>query len=75
MKNPKIKEEQQLEFFNAVETMNLEELRAYCINLIKTSRAPNHTMAYEMQTDSRATIIDKMNNFIFKGHNMGMGRR
>lgn len=74
MKNAKIKEQQQLEFFNAVESMDDNSLRDYCINLIKNARVPNHTMMNEMKTASRNKIIDKMNNFIFKGHGMGMGR-
>ena len=75
MRNPKIKEAQQLEFFKAVESMGLEDLRAYCINLIKNARVPNHTMANEMKTDTRSDIIHKMNDFILFGHGLGMGRR
>ena len=75
MKNPKIKEAEQLEFFKAVESMDHDDLRAYCINLIKTARVPNHTMANEMKTDTQATIIRKMNDFILFGHGLGMGRR
>ena len=72
MKNAKIKVEHQLEFFNAVNTLPLEELRAYCINLIENSRVPNHTMKNQMKTASRNKIIDKMNNFIMKGHGYGV---
>lgn len=75
MKNPKIKQEHQLEFFQAVEGMEVEDLRAYCIDLIKNARVPNHTMMHEMKTDNRATIIRKMNDFILFGHGLGMGRR
>ena len=55
--------------------MEVEDLRAYCIDLIKNARVPNHTMMYEMKTDNRATIIRKMNDFILFGHGLGMGRR
>lgn len=72
MRNPKIKEQQQLEFFQAVEGMEVEELRAYCIDLIKNARVPNHTMKHEMKTDNRATIIRKMNDFIMKGQGYGV---
>ena len=75
MKNAKIKVEHQLEFFNAINTMPLEGLRAHCINLVKNARVPNHTMMNEMKTDSRAAIIRKMNDFILYGHGFGVGRR
>lgn len=75
MRNPKIKEAQQLEFFKAIESMGLEDLRAYCINLIKNARVPNHTMMHGMKTATRKKIIDDTNNFILFGHGLGMGRR
>lgn len=72
LKNAKITEQKQLEFFQKIESMPLEELRVYCIDMIKNSQVPNHTMMHEMKTDSRANIIFKANDFILKGHGLGM---
>ena len=75
LKNAKITEQKQLEFFHAIETMPLEELRAYCIDMIKNARVPNYTMMNEMKTASRAQIVRKANDFIFYGHGMGMNKK
>lgn len=72
MRNAKIKEQQQLEFFSAATTMSRDELVAYCTKMILEARAPNHTMINQLTSLSKDRIILAMNNFIMKGHGMGV---
>lgn len=72
MKNAKIKEQQQLEFYSAVATMTRDETLAYCTDLIKNARVPNHTMIENMKSMGKDRIILTMNNFIMKGHGYGV---
>lgn len=72
MKNAKIKEEQQIEFFNAVTTMSRDEALEYCTNLIKSARAPNHTLMNQLKSMGKDRMIVAMNNFIMKGQGYGV---
>lgn len=72
MKNAKINEQQQLQFFNAVSTMTRDEMEQYCKTLIKNARAPNHTLINELTSMSKNRIILAMNNFIMKGQGYGV---
>ena len=72
MRNAKIKEQQQLEFFSAATTMSRDELVAYCTKAILEARAPNHTMINQLTSLSKDRIILAMNNFIMKGHGYGV---
>lgn len=72
MKNAKIKEQQQLEFYAAVGSMSRDETFAYCKNLIETARAPNFTLINQLKSMSKDRMIIAMNNFIMKGQGMGV---
>ena len=72
MKNAKIKEQQQLEFFSAATTMSRDELVEYCTKMILEARAPNHTMINQLKSLTKDRIILAMNNFIMKGHGYGV---
>lgn len=72
MRNAKIKESQQLEFFNAVSTMSREDTLAYCTNLIETARAPNYTLINQLKSMGKDRMIIAMNNFIMKGQGYGV---
>lgn len=72
MKNAKIKEQQQLQFFSAATTMSRDDLVEYCTKMILEARAPNHAMINQMKTLTKDRIIIAMNNFIMKGHGMGV---
>jgi hypothetical protein len=72
MKNAKINEQQQLEFFNAVATMTRDETEQYCKTLIKNARVPNHTLINKLTSMSKNRIILAMNNFIMKGQGYGV---
>ena len=72
MKNAKINEQQQLQFFNAVSTMTRDEMEQYCKTLIKNARVPNHTLINELTSMSKNRIILAMNNFIMKGQGYGV---
>jgi len=72
MRNAKIKEQQQLEFYSAVNAMSREETLAYCTNLIETARAPNYTLMNQLKFMSKDRMILSTNNFIMKGHGLGV---
>jgi|TARA_B110000467_G_C18156406_1_gene387080 hypothetical protein len=72
MKNPTIKEQQQLEFYAAIESMSRDETLEYCTNLIKNARKPNHTQMHNMQSMGKNGIVFSMNNFIMKGGGNGV---
>lgn len=72
MKNAKIKEQQQLEFFNAIATMSRDETLAYCFELIKNARVPNHTLMNQLKSMGKDRMIIAMNNFIMKGQGYGV---
>jgi hypothetical protein len=72
MRNAKIKEQQQLEFFSVATTMSRDELVEYCTKMILEARVPNHTMINQLTSLSKDRIILAMNNFIMKGHGFGI---
>lgn len=72
MRNAKIKEQQQLEFYAATATMTREETLAYCTKLISEARAPNYTMINQLKSMSKDRMILAMNNFIMKGQGYGV---
>ena len=74
MKNAKIKEEQQVLFYNTVATMNRDDTSSLCIKMIENARAPNYTLVNQLKTMNKNRMIIAMNNFIMKGHGMGMSR-
>jgi len=72
MKNAKIKEEQQILFYQTVATMSRNETFEYCKDLIEAARAPNYTLINQMKSMSKDRMIIAMNNFIMKGHGYGV---
>jgi hypothetical protein len=72
MKNAKIKEQQQIEFYTATASMTREETLAYCTKLISEARAPNYTMINQLKSLSKDRMILAMNNFIMKGQGYGV---
>jgi len=74
MKNAKINEEQQVLFYNTVATMNRDDTLSLCIKMIENARAPNYTLVNQLKTMNKNRMIIAMNNFIMKGHGMGMSR-
>ena len=72
MRNAKIKEQQQIEFYTATASMTREETLAYCTKLISEARAPNYTMINQLKSFSKDRMILAMNNFIMKGQGYGV---
>lgn len=72
MKNAKIKEQQQLEFYSAIATMSRDDTLAYCTDLIKNARVPNHTLINQLKSMGKDRMILAMNNFIMKGQGYGV---
>ena len=72
MKNAKIKEEQQLLFFQSVANMTRNETLDYCTDLIESARAPNYTLINQLKSMSKDRMIIAMNNFIMKGQGYGI---
>jgi hypothetical protein len=72
MKNHKIKEEQQIEFFNAVTKMSRDQALEYCTNLIKSARAPNYTLMNQLKSMGKDRMMITTNNFIMKGQGNGV---
>jgi len=72
MKNAKIKEQQQLEFYAATSTLSREETLVYCTKLIVEARAPNYTLMNQLKSMSKDRMIIAMNNFIMKGQGYGV---
>jgi len=52
--------------------MSRNETFEYCIDLIESSRAPNHTLMNRMKSMGKNQLILAMNNFILKGHGYGV---
>lgn len=72
MRNAKIKEEQQILFYQTVSNMTRNETYDYCKDLIEAARAPNYTLINQMKAMSKDRMVLAMNNFIMKGHGYGM---
>lgn len=72
MKYAKIKEENQIEFFAKVASMSRDETLSYCVELIKSARAPNYTLINQLKTMGKDRMIIAMNNFIMKGQGYGV---
>ena len=72
MKNAKIKEEQQILFYNTVATLDRDETEAFCTKMIESARAPNYTLINQLKSMSKDRMIIAMNNFIMKGHGLGV---
>ena len=72
MKNAKIKEEQQILFYQTVESMDRNQTFDYCKDLIESACVPNYTLINQLKSMSKDRMIIAMNNFIMKGHGYGV---
>lgn len=72
MKNAKIKEQQQLLFFQTVNNMSRNETYNYCRDLIESARVPNYTLINQLKSMSKDRMMIAMNNFIMKGQGYGV---
>tara|TARA_R110000796_G_scaffold200890_1_gene317034 strand:+ start:1337 stop:1558 length:222 start_codon:yes stop_codon:yes gene_type:complete len=72
LRNAKIDEVKQLEFFTAITTMTRDETLVYCTDLIESARAPNYTLMNQLKSMSKDRMIIAMNNFVMKGQGYGV---
>lgn len=72
MRNPKIKEQQQMDFYAATATMTRDETLQYCTKLIIEARAPNYTLINQLKAMGKDRMILATNNFIMKGQGYGV---
>lgn len=72
MRNAKIKEQQQMDFFAATATMSRDETLMYCTKLIMEARAPNYTLINQLKAMGKDRMILATNNFIMKGQGFGV---
>jgi len=69
----KIKEFDQISFYQDYYNLNVEDFRQRCISLISSARAPNYTLIEQLKKISNKDILLKsVNNFILKGHGFGV---
>lgn len=72
MRNPKIGETLQMEFFEKTSLMSREETIEYCTNIILEARAPNYTLINQFKNMGKNAIVVATNNFIMKGQGFGV---
>ena len=72
MRNAKIKEKQQLQFYQSVVNMSRNETYDRCIDLIESSHKPNYTLMNRMKSMGKDQLTLAMHNFIMKGHGYGI---
>ena len=69
----KIKEFDQISFYQDYYNLSVEDFRQKCISLISSARAPNYTLIEQLKKISNKDILLKsVNNFILKGHGLGV---
>jgi hypothetical protein len=69
----KIKEFDQISFYQDYYNLSLEDFRQKCIALISNARAPNITMIEQLKKgSSKDYLLKSVNNFIMKGHGYGV---
>ena len=69
----KIKEFDQISFYQDYYNLNVEDFRQKCISLISSARAPNYTLIEQLKKISNKVVLLKsVNNFIMKGHGHGV---
>lgn len=52
--------------------VSLQQFRDLCKNMIMSARAPNHQIIRQLNTMSRDKALMTTNNFILKGHGLGV---
>jgi hypothetical protein len=72
MRNAKLKQEQQLLFFQSVANMSRNQTFDYCKDLIESARVPNYTLINQMKSMNKDCLMIAMNNFIMKGQGYGV---
>ncbi len=69
----KIKEFDQISFYQDYYNMSVDDFRQKCIDLISNARAPNITLIEQLKrSSSKDYILKSVNNFIMKGHGFGV---
>jgi hypothetical protein len=69
----KIKEVDQIEFYQQYYNLNVDQFRDYCIKLIQNARAPNIVLINQLKSmKSKDSMLKSVNNFIMKGHGHGV---
>lgn len=69
----KIKEFDQISFYQDYYNMSLEDFRQRCIALIANARSPNQLMIQQLKKgSSKDFLLKSVNNFIMKGHGYGV---
>ena len=69
----KIKEFDQISFYQDYYNMSVDDFRQKCIDLISNARAPNITLIEQLKrSSSKDYILKSVNNFIMKGHGYGV---
>ena len=71
--NTKIKEFDQISFYQDYYNLEVEDFRQKCITLISSARAPNYTLIEQLKKiSSKDVLLKSVNNFILKGHGFGV---
>ena len=71
--NTKIKEFDQISFYQDYYNLGVEEFRQKCISLISSARVPNYTLIEQLKKISNKDVLLKsVNNFVMKGHGYGV---
>jgi cytidylate kinase len=69
----KIKEVDQIEFYQQYYNLDINQFREYCIGLINNARAPNVVLINQIKSmKTKDSILKSVNNFIMKGHGYGV---
>jgi hypothetical protein len=69
----KIKEFDQISFYQDYYNMTVDDFRQRCIDLISNARAPNNSLIEQLKrSSSKDYILKSVNNFIMKGHGYGV---
>lgn len=69
----KIKEFDQISFYQDYYNMSVDDFRNRCISLITSARAPNLSMIEQLKkSSSKDFLLKTVNNFIMKGHGYGV---
>lgn len=72
LKNAKLSEDTQLDLYAAHAKMNLDQFRDYCVEVVSGARVPNQQIIRSLPTMTKDKALMSTNNFIMKGHGMGV---
>lgn len=69
----KIKQHDQIEFYQQYYNLSVDQFKQYCIQLIENARAPNRMLIEQLKNmNNKDTMLKSTNNFIMKGHGLGV---